>query len=251
MGKLHEILAVEPARRGAYEITLSESERIFANRGDLFRAEVRTYEPFSEQDEKEKGVVDRKDMTTTVAQRLEYLKGFFVDHLDVVFQKETTNQKATGDIVVDGDVLAKDVPVTFLLHLEASLAKLRGVLEKAPTHQAGIHWVPDPSHEFEGVVKNEFPEETFKTKKIIKPFVLVEATKDHPAQVEKLTEDKPVGKFSKALWSGMLSPAQKSELLRRTNKMIEAVRKARMQANEAEVTTEKIGSVIAKAILGG
>lgn len=249
MGKLHEVLAVEGSRRAAYDKVLKETEHVFRERPDLFRQEEKRYEPFSEDDRNEAGVVERLDMTATVRQRLDYLGEFLTTYLDTVYQKEKTNQVAVGDIVVGDKVIATAVPVSYLLNLESTLSRLREVLNSTPTLQSGISWVEDTSHQFSGVMKSEHAEETFKTKKILKPFELSPATKEHKAQVEKLSEDKPVGKFYRQLWSGMLSPADKSAMLGRLDKLIEAVRIARMQANEVEVITEKVGEQIVFALL--
>jgi hypothetical protein len=249
MGKLHETLAVEGSKRNAYEKVLAETQHVFKERPDLFRAEEKKYEPFAEEDRNEAGVLDRLEMTATVKQRLEYLGGFLTDYLDTVYQKEKTNQVAVGDIVFNGNVIAAAVPVSYLLNLESTLSKLREVLHTTPTQQSGVEWVEDSAHKFSGVVKSAHAEETFKTKKILKPFELSPATKEHKAQVEKLSEDKPVGKFYRQLWSGMLSPADKSALLKRMDTLIEAVRIARMQANDIEVNTEKVATQIVAAIL--
>lgn len=249
MGKLHEVLAVEGSRRSAYEKVLKETLHVFKERPDLFRGEEKTYAPFSEEDSHESGVVERLDMTTTVPQRLSYLGEFLTQYLDTVYQKEMTNQSARGDIVLDGETIIPQVPVSYLLNLESTLSKLREVLNLTPTLQSGIDWTEDSSHKFPGVMRSKHPEETFKTKKILRPFELSPATREHPAQVEKLSEDKPVGKYQRQLWSGMLSPADKSAMLSRLDKMIEAVRIARMQANEAEVMTDKVGQQIIAALL--
>lgn len=250
MGKLHELLAVEGARRGAFDKILAETTQVFGNRQDLFMGALRTYEPYANEDAAEKGVVERHAMTSTVKQRLEYLGQYFVDYVDTVYQKEMTNQEARGSIVFEGRVLAENLPVTFLLNIESTLARVRETLNATPTHQAGVSWVPDPEYVIQPVVKGEHPEIQTKTKKIIVPFELSPATKEHKAQVEKLTEDKPIGKFYRQLWSGMITPAEKSEILLRMDKMIEAVRTARQRANDQEAVTDKIGSKIINVLLG-
>ena len=48
----------------------------------------------------------------------------------------------------------------------------------------------------------------------------------------------------------MLSPAQKSQLLKRVDKTIETVKKARMKANEVKVVESRIAEDIMDYILG-
>lgn len=250
MGKLHEVLAVEGARRGAYDKVLKETQHVFKDRADLFTGAERRYEPFAEEDKNEAGVLERHAMTTTVRQRLDYLKGFMVEYLDTVYQKEMTNQLAAGDIMWEGQVLVAGVPVPYLLHLESALGRLRDTLNHLPTHQQGAKWVDDADHSLApNVVRIEHPEMTFKTKKIIKPFEISPATKEHKAQVEKLTEDIPVGRFFKDIWSGMLTPADKSDLLGRLDSLIESVRTARMRANDRDVVSDHCALKLLSTIL--
>lgn len=77
---------------------------------------------------------EHKEMVTTVHDKLDYmLNQHIVPYLDAVLQKERANQDAKADIVVDGIVLAKDVPATFLLGLEEKLKRVHEVLDKIPT----------------------------------------------------------------------------------------------------------------------
>ncbi len=249
MGKLHELLAVEGSRKEAFKKILSETGKVFAERQTLFTASIRTYEPFAAEDDGERGVVERHDMTTTVKERLRYVGELLVPYIDTVYQKELTNQQAKGTIVVDGKTVAKDVPVSCLLNLESTLAIVRDQFNLIPTHAAGVEWIPDTDFKFPGVLKSAHAELAYRTKKIIKPFELSPATKEHKAQVEKLTEDKVVGKLLRDMWSGQYSPAEKSDILGRLDRLIEACRVARMQANDIDHATSKIGEAIYAVIL--
>ena len=71
--------------------------------------------------------------------------------------------------------------------------------------------------------------------------VLYKATVEHPAQIEKWEEQVPVGKYVKKVWSGMLTPARKSELLGNIDKLISAVKKARQRANATVVVKLNVG----------
>lgn len=252
MAKLHEILAVESGRKGAFNKILNETISTFKNKPMHFTEYERTLELFEEGASKEEeGGEERISMTTTVPQKLNYLSQFVEDYLDIVFQKEATNQDAVADLVVGKETLIKQAPATFLLGLETKLADIRKVIDAAPTLAPGVEWVPDETHRFKSVVKGKHAEVTNKTRKVIKPFVLYKATDKHPAQVEKLSEDVVVGNYRKWFWSGMISPAEKSELLGRIDLLMEAVKRARMKANEQEVSHEwDAGKRIMDYILG-
>jgi hypothetical protein len=76
------------------------------------------------------------------------------------------------------------------------------------------------------------PVETTKTKKITKPLVLAPATKEHPAQVEKVSEDVVEGIWQAIHLSGAISETKKQEYLDRVRKLQKAVIMARELANE-------------------
>ena len=238
MAKLHEVLAVEGDLAGAYKKILQETSVTFSKKAELFFGFIRTLEMFEE------GLPtppsESKEVDTTVQDKLDYQKNFIIKYLDLVLQKEATNQKAMADIEIDGVTISKDVPATFLLGLESKLKQMREVYERIPTLPPGIKWEKD-INKGEGIYVTSKPEEQFKTEKVIVPQILYEATVEHPAQVEKITETKNVGRYSRTSWSGAISPAEKSALLGRLDKLSRAVKKARQRANTEPVVKRTIG----------
>ena len=65
--------------------------------------------------------------------------------------------------------------------------------------------------------------------------MIVEPTQFHPAQIHTWTEDERVGKVTESSWSGMMSPAEKSQLISRLQNLIIATKQARQRANTAAV----------------
>jgi hypothetical protein len=82
-----------------------------------------------------------------------------------------------------------------------------------------------------------------RTKKEFRFTIMVPATKEHPAQVDKGTEDVPTGDLVTQEWSSFITTAQKAELMDKVDRLTRAVRRARAKANEQEidVKTNKIG----------
>jgi len=82
-----------------------------------------------------------------------------------------------------------------------------------------------------------------RTKKMFRYVVMVLPTKEHPAQVEKLNEDTPVGVMDQQEWSSLITPDTKAKLLDRCDQLARAVKRARARANEQEVDVKghKIG----------
>jgi hypothetical protein len=247
MGQLHELLAVETAKRGAYKKILEETGHVFSNKPELFMATVRELQMFDE-NIKSDFPTERTAMATTVDDKLEYVSEFINEFLDIAYQREATNQLAKADIVVNDKVILKDVPATFLLGLEGYLKEIRQVFEKIPTLSVSVEWEKDESFG-KGVFRQKFPEEKLKTALQFKSTILAPATDKHPAQIEKWQEQVPVGKFLKHIWSGMISSSKKSETLSNIDTLLDAVKKARQRANCQECVTKKVGHVFTLMIL--
>ena len=115
--------------------------------------------------------------------------------------------------------------------------------------QPGIKWELD-EQKGKGVFIASNPVEKMRTAKTFVHKVLYEATKEHPAQIEKWEEMKNVGKYTVTHWSGMVTPLEKSVILGRLDTLIRAVKKARQRANCQEVQKLSIGKVLFDFING-
>lgn len=239
--KLHEILAVEGDLAGKSEKVRDETVTTFTKRKEHFEGRVKRLRMFDEGDKQlEEAGAEYKEMVTTVGEKLKYLQGSFVKYWDAVLQKEATNQEAKADLVVDGSIIAEKLPATFLLGMENKLKELRAVYDCVPTWTPGVKWVA-AAGERPGVYRMEPDELALKTKKMAKSTVLYDATKEHPAQIEKWFEDVPIGEFVLTRTTGALSPAEKSALLGRVDTLIRAVKKARQRANATDVVKMNVG----------
>ena len=242
MSKLHELLAVEGDLAGTYNKILAETKTNFLKHADRYFGQHQRIENLDENAPKESDT--HKEMDDTVRSKLNYTAEHIIRYLDVVLQKETTNQAAKADLIVDGVTIANNLPATFLLGLESKLKKIRDdVYASIPTLQPGVKWEKDSSMG-DDVYKRTFSDEKWRTKKVMKNHVKAEATDKHPAQVEVYTEDEKVAKIITDTWCGMLSPAEKSAILNRCDKLIQAVKKARQQANSVDVINKTIGKEI-------
>lgn len=248
MGKLHELLAVEGDLSGIAK-KLSEETISTFKKPDHFIGQHRHLDMFDAAEQSKVVADEYKEMVTTVQDKLTYFGNAIINYFDAVLQKESTNQIAKADVVVDGTALIKDAPATFLLGMESKLKELRTVFEAIPTLAPGIAWEKDET-QGTGVYRMKNADEKVKTAKSFMHKVLYEATDKHPAQIEKWEEQVPVGKYITNTTCGMFSPAEKSVVLGRVDKLIQAVKKARMQANTAEAIENKCGDAIFSYILG-
>lgn len=241
--KLHELLAVEGDLQTGADQIVQETTNTFTKKPDHFTGFHKTYKPFTEGEvlhEAERQANEgEKAVDETVGGKLDWTAKQVGRWLDVVLQKEATNQSAKADLILDGETIAKDLPATFLLGLETKLKKLRAMYHVIPTLQPGITWIEDPS-KGKGIYKAKDPEQKFRTKQTIQHKVLYEATDKHPAQIEKWTENINIGVFATEKWSGMMSVAEKAAVLDRIDNLMRAVKQARQRANTQEAVEMKI-----------
>lgn len=146
---------------------------------------------------------------------------------DVIAVKDATNGIARADVVVDGGVLLADVPVTYLLFLEAQLVDLHTFAAKLPMLDPAEQW----SYSDDTDCYATAPVQTTKTKKVPRSKVLYEATPQHPAQVATWNEDTVAGHWSTVKFSGALPARRVTELVERVETLQRAVKQAREHAN--------------------
>lgn len=238
MPKLHQLLAVEGDLDGLYKQIVEETKTNFKKHPDRYFGMHQRTELFDTLAPEEAD--GHKEMDDTVPDKLEYTSEHVIRFFDAVLQKERTNQDATADIIIDGTIIASNVPATFLLGLESKLKTIRSLYAEIPTLQPGVKWEKDES-QGANVYKRVHPEEKFRTKKVRKNHQVAAATDKHAEQVEVYTEDEKVARIVTDSWCGMISPAEKSAYLGRIDKLLRGVKKARQEANTTEVVDVTIG----------
>jgi hypothetical protein len=120
-------------------------------------------------------------------------------------------------------------------------------LERTPTLDASKVWtVGDTEYAW----KLKEPVSSTKVEKYPVAFKLADATDKHPAQVEKIIEEKVVGRWTESRVSGELTAQQKADLMTCVDQLIDATAQARSRANEVEINpTVRVGATIAKRLL--
>jgi hypothetical protein len=246
MGKIHELIAVEKDVRGTASKIIAETNNTFGKKHQLFSTSSKLYEPLKDGDSDRPETPDETAQPiTTIGDKLKYFEKHMIRLFDIILQKEDANTKAKQDIIIYKDneeiKLAENVPVTALVQLENVFEDLRKqVYDVIPTLDPTKKWLDDKA-----AGDGRFLTDTttrISTKKIAKPITLHPGTDKHPPQVQLVTEDVATGMWKITSYSGMLSPAEKSDLISRVDLVIEAVKKARARANNGDVTPMKIGS---------
>lgn len=244
--QLHALLAVEGSLTNTAKAILDETINTFAKKPDHFRGHVKTVTYFDEKRAQE-NERDEKAITTTVDEKLSYAFNSVAGLFDALLQKEEANQRAEGELVVDGKSLGT-FPATFLLGLETRLKAIQQVILAAPTLDPSLIWDKD-----EGSGSGRYrsrPQTSKRTEKTVQHKVLTAATDKHPAQIEKWNEDTPVAAIETTHMSGMWTPARKSEVLDRLERLLAEVKRTRQMANTVEVKDLHVGKTLLNFILG-
>ena len=237
MARLNQIIAIEKGVKSRSFQELTEAHHSL-QKPTLLAGIARTYRPKDEEGEQlppESTKVQIK-ADDVIRKTVAILTRLF----DVTATKDWGNCVAKADVVVDGNKLLEQVPVSYLLFLEKQLVDLHTFVRKLPTLDASETWTFDASADCWATE----PVQTVRTKKIPRNHVKAEATDKHPAQVEVYYEDVTVGYWRTVKFSGALPAQRINELIERVEKLQQAVKFAREEANNAEVEDQKVGEAV-------
>lgn len=247
--QLHAILAIEGDKLTAAKKVLEETTAVFDKKPDHFFGFEKRYDAFDPNDPTN-GVSETKQLVTTVPAKLSHCLGILGEAIDVSAIKDATNQIAKAPIILRGKQITEDLPATTLLMLESRIAQWLNLFLAIPTLPPGREWKLS-STKGDGIYDDAHPEKTPKTKKTTEYVTVAPATDKHPAQVRDWAVDVPIGYHTKATWSGMMSPADKSDLIARTQELITAVKMARQAANGTPIVQINPAATLIKFVLGG
>jgi hypothetical protein len=186
-----------------------------------------------------------KPVALTVPAALAEMKRHAVSAMDVVATKDATNQHANADIIINGEVLVPQVPVSHLLWLEKYFGEWRKkAISVLPVLNPTKNWNPKDDGIFESdvVVTGSF------TKEIV-PLELHKGTDKHPPQVQAIEKPVHVGDYAKADLSGAIRDTRKRELLDRCDLLIAAIKDAIARANQTPATEVTEGEDIFRFLL--
>ncbi len=237
MPKLNQIVAVEKGVKSRIYGDFTELHKS-SQKSDLFNGFSKNYRKKDE--EGEDYPPENKRVQLEAKEVLSQVSKLLTELFDVTATKDYENCGAFADVVVEGITLVKDAPIPYLLFLEKQITDFHTFVDKLPVLDAADDWSSDPNS---GLFKTTSIA-TQRTKKVQKPVVLYEATEKHPAQTQLITEDIVVGYWDTVKQSGALPIPRKRELLERIEKLSQAVKFAREQANSQETTEKKVGEVI-------
>jgi len=237
MTKLNQIIAVEKGVKTKALRDFTDAHRE-TNKTQLLSGISRTYQPKDEEGDQLPS--ERTLVQVKADEVIDKVTDALTNLFDVTLTKEKANAKATANVVVDNMTILSDVPVTYLLFLEKQLTNLHTFIGDLPVLDSSEEWEFDPNT---GTYVTQITK-SVKTKKVPKNWVKAEATDKHPAQVEIFHEDIIVGTWSTRKSSGSLPATRVNELLSRVESLQTAVKFAREEANNTEITDAKAGKAV-------
>lgn len=230
--KLHELLAVEGQLKGQAEKTRTGLTATFSNKRHLFEEKVTVFTPVAEGGTPKRE--QQSDIETTVPVELAWIADIWAKALDVSVQVQDACTTARADVVLDdGTVLMTAVPVLALLELEKRVGEMKGLAEAIPTLDPAKGFRPDAGRGAGYYMAREVSKN--RTAKEQRPLVLYPATPEHPAQTQLITQDVVTGTITEQEWSGLITPAQKAEIITRAEELHRAVKQARVRAAQVAV----------------
>ncbi len=242
MPKLNQILAIEKSIKSRVYGEITKLHHAL-QKSTLLSGFSKIY---NKKDEDSDDFPPEKQKVQLIAREiLQNLENLLGELLDVTLTKDHANCRSFADIKIDGKVLIEKAPVTYLLFLEKQVNDLQTFVAKIPVLDPEEEWSYD---ETTNLYKTA-PSTTTKTKKVQKPIVLYAATKEHPAQTQLITEDVIVGHWTTVKHSGALPEPEKKKILERIQKLANAIKFAREEANSIEAESMKIGKTILGYIL--
>lgn len=222
--KMNQILAVEKTLKGQAENAFTTIHQELKKK-EIFQGTIRTYRPKA--DDGEHLPPERKFVMARVEDQFAKVQEVLGEYFDLTATKDMTNTVARADVIVNGEAMLKDVPATHLLWLENKLVDIMTLIRSLPALDPAYKWEFDKQ---EGVYRTAATQ-SLRTAKVTKFTTVAPATKEHPAQIAKETEDVTVGTWETTHMSGAIPASRIEELIRRVQTVQKAVKVAREQAN--------------------
>lgn len=244
MTKLNQIIALEKGVKATTERVVTNAYHKF-QKPDLFTGLTKDYQPLAEDDFVYPS--ESRKIVAKVPLLISEFQTAWERLFDLTFTKDATNQEARADIVIGKDVLVTGVPVSTLIFLEKRLVELFTIVSKMPVTDVAKDW----SWDAEQQVWRASPVKTLRNKKVEDIVVVVPPTDKHPAQTAKIVRDLPEGHWTTQELSGAISPQQRDAYLARVTQLTEAVKRAREQANMADVTDRNMGNALLNFVFAG
>ena len=234
--KLNEVIAVEKEAGGRAKSKITGLHHLKA---DQFAGIIREYQPVD--DDGEQLTPETRLVQKSVPDVVRQFQDALSRWMDLCAERDQANCTAKANVVVGGETLLNDVPVTQLLFLEKQLRDpIRAFIEKIPVLPADQKWEKD---EAAGLWKTQAVKKR-RTQKDEQAQVVVEPTEHHPGQYHVFTKDVLVGHWHETRLSGAIPQEERQRMLDRVDALSVAVKQARERANLHEAPNVSTGTSV-------
>ena len=244
---LHQLLAVRERFKSQANKVWQDTRGLLVGKTHHFSETQSEFQPGVQDLQTE--MIESKGLQTTISKELKWSTNHLANAIDIDYQIDVGKVSANADIEIGDNVMARDIPATTLLSLETYLQKVLDLLQIVPTLDPAKGFSPAPERG-PGIYKARDVRKV-KTRKQSEVITLSPATDKHPANVQLVNIDFPIGHIVEQEWSSLITPAKKSELLERAETMLRAVKDARARANALQLDIQplKIGDKLISYIL--
>jgi hypothetical protein len=235
--QMHQLLATVGTRDTQALKLINEAKNTFKAKDAHFNGRLKTYK--ADNDDGTNALTDESEiieMVSTVKDKLDYVSKSIINAVDTAISKEETNSsgKAKAELEIGGTTFT--LSATSLLALEKRLIGLRGLYNEIPTLDPTKAWTFDED-------KGYYVSDTVKRNRIVKKIkseVVVQATKEFPAQVVQSSIDEKVGVYTEVHHSSKLPVERKAKYISNIDDILEKIAIARAKANTCVVVENPI-----------
>jgi hypothetical protein len=247
MPKLHQVVAVKSGAKTRTQAAITDVHKL-CQKEPLFSGLHRTYSPIK--DAADGGIALPEERTHLQMTGLKAITAAMENWLEAIDLESTinaANAEAKADVEVNGKVLIKDAPVTFLMELEHKLDDMHKFVEVLPRLSPDIEWTWDENQQ---CYRNKHEIKTTKGEKIAYPFVRFKGDQHHPPQVDKEFKDEVVGYWTALKYSGAVSVQDHKAMLERVVELQKAVKMAKEKANQVEAPDRPVAAGLLDYVFG-
>jgi hypothetical protein len=241
--RLHQLIPVLKSVKQATEKAITEIYHK-AQKADFFSGLSKTYTPRDDEGFVYPG--ESKPVTLKTTDLIARFAAESAEVYDLALMQDCANTEAFADVLVNGQVLLAQVPVTHLLFLESQLVEVKTFLGKLQVLPIDKEW----TYSSEKGCYVTPVKETVKSKKATIFQTVADATEHHPAQVREVSQDINEGTWKTQEYSSALPGDRQKELLRRVDVLIRAVIQARQEANLQEISPKRSSDIIFGYLFG-
>jgi antirestriction protein len=199
-------------------------------KADLLNGFIKTYQRTDE------ASIESKRVQLNASEAIAAVFKNYVELCDSIATKDYGNTEAKADVTVNGQVLIKAAPPTFLMFLHKQLEDCKTFLSKIDVLDQSHDWTLDDKTN----LWKSAAAKTNSTDKIQAALTLVPPTDKHPGQAVQITKDTVVGVWTTIQVSGAIPYTRRQELLARIETLMKAVDSALSECNSAKIDRKEV-----------